>query len=560
MVMSLLSRPKATRMPSFVIVASSSSSSSSSPQTTTPPVSQVNPSPHPLHSHRRHSSTGNAYFPDVSPPSSLLPSSVSAQSPSPVARSLSAPASVAPLARIFATAVCSNLPPSPSLIFSSSSSSSLPMAPAMTTTSSASSSFSSSSSSSKKSFLHCLRSLPGRRSLPRPGTRAYDRLHPLAQYVAMDEELNSLLRPLMRYPPPSHRTSPYDAAVLHVAHQRHLSCLYSLTRLCLSGPSYGPPPPRPYIDRLPQSDREDLTSEGYCESILFAARAISRGFRIRGVDTQLGGLKPHAIALHTAHETCRWRVREALNAILPRSFLHSPSPHPDHPELYQKHQDDLLSWVHQLRALIGPLLQDFEDRWVEFERRVCSLYFCLDGHHPRCRHRTDRALRAGQHWATVLSSALEDGTLHQDLIDEVHPSIVLALPRLVLLSVLLPSSSSSSSPDPKDDLLSLILSSLLPSSSSTNDSSHPSDPHLISLSSLLPSLSSQDLVHLRRMLVPTEDDHGPQPHPHTCLPSNLLSAYSSICTLADQVHSGPRAKDVPTLLNVALQSLSPPVA
>lgn len=104
--------------------------------------------------------------------------------------------------------------------------------------------------------------------------------------------------------------------------------------------------PRPYLSSLPTNDRFELENQ-FSENILFAAQALTHGFRIRGIELYSGHLRPFAQKLAAALEAVRFVFRMS-------SFQS----------------------VHDL-FLLSPVMQDFLAAWADFEREICTAYFGL---------------------------------------------------------------------------------------------------------------------------------------------------------------------------------------
>lgn len=103
--------------------------------------------------------------------------------------------------------------------------------------------------------------------------------------------------------------------------------------------------PREHRDILPSHDRNEL-EHGYSENIMFAAEALSRGFRIRGIENHTADLVQPAQMLCAIFEAIRFKLR--LRA---ESNLFAP-----YTDCFQ-------------------ILMEFDVIWTEFEAKICSFYF-----------------------------------------------------------------------------------------------------------------------------------------------------------------------------------------
>ncbi|KAI8919459.1 hypothetical protein DFJ77DRAFT_278782 [Powellomyces hirtus] len=104
---------------------------------------------------------------------------------------------------------------------------------------------------------------------------------------------------------------------------------------------------RAYRRQLPPEDQRELEG-GFSENILFAAQALSCGFRIRGIEEYTQELYEPARQLHVAIE--------ALRLAFCRRALGCPSPP----------YEDLF-----------PVLRDFDRAWTAFEQKICFCYFSV---------------------------------------------------------------------------------------------------------------------------------------------------------------------------------------
>lgn len=148
--------------------------------------------------------------------------------------------------------------------------------------------------------------------------------------------------------------------------------------------------PRPYLTSLPTNDRNELENQ-FSENILFAAQALSHGFRIRGIETSSFHLRIFAEKLAAALEAVRFVFRTS-------------SVQMDH---------DLLT--------LTPVTQDFLHAWATFEHEICRAYF---------------GLADADEWVKLLVRSIELGISRQYFgvtdVDGMEPFLMFGLPRLAM--------------------------------------------------------------------------------------------------------------------------------
>ncbi|KAI8817524.1 uncharacterized protein EV422DRAFT_570571 [Fimicolochytrium jonesii] len=161
---------------------------------------------------------------------------------------------------------------------------------------------------------------------------------------------------------------------------------------------------RQYRRQLPADDQRELEG-GFSENILFAAQALSRGFRIRGIEEYTAELYEPARQLHSAIEMLRAAfTRRALACSSPPYF-----------DLY-------------------PVMKEFDTAWTLFEQKICFCYFSVTY--------GGRAGRAEElDMFQVLMSETIIRAVHCGYITwpQVHtfdPVVIFAVPRLCIVSAL----------------------------------------------------------------------------------------------------------------------------
>ncbi|KAI8053898.1 hypothetical protein BDF22DRAFT_742875 [Syncephalis plumigaleata] len=433
--------------------------------------------------------------------------------------------------------------------------------------------------------------------------------HPFTVYTRADDELRTLTD---RFASSNAETVRNLAPRAHILHQQHLRALHVLVRMMVPRSRFGP---LAYRNRIPVDDRNELERDGYCESVLFAARALARGYRIRGAERDTFELRDLGVALYAAYEAVRVRLRcelarinsSSVDTLLMRYAFLDALRHASRPtqnleadewtistddediELYTVLQCDTAFTCrsHKKRAeqnanvnaLMGirSALLDFHRSWVAFERAVCRCYFCTEGHRPGCRHQGEISCKVVQQWRDTLTIAVHEQLLDANMVAEVDPSVVLAVPRLALLDTAIrdmgalcskPITLSPVKARSCPNLLSaagrpttnpaLAESSQMSNLTSENDGLMQTDPDsepdvwwtgysggLVALRAELRTFSPKDLRQLRRRLVlSTMASENAVELPVLAKSAKVDAAFRSICAHADALHSGAGAHAV----------------
>ncbi|EPZ32116.1 hypothetical protein O9G_002611 [Rozella allomycis CSF55] len=156
--------------------------------------------------------------------------------------------------------------------------------------------------------------------------------------------------------------------------------------------------PRTYRSVIPREDQMEL-EDGFSENILFAAEAISRGFRIRGIENYTDLLKHPAVQLHGAFEAVRFVFRNRA--------MNNPEP-PYH-------------------DLVG-VMTVFDQAWAKFEQEMCICYFGY--------HMVRGVDTIAESMNKTIEETVEKGLIKRDDIIEYDPSMMFIVPRLTLLHML----------------------------------------------------------------------------------------------------------------------------
>lgn len=161
---------------------------------------------------------------------------------------------------------------------------------------------------------------------------------------------------------------------------------------------------REYRRQLPLEDQRELES-GFSENILFAAQALSRGFRIRGIEQFTPTLVQPALELAAALEALRFVFRSRA--------LRDPTPF---------HQD--------LFEVIG----GFDAAWTRFEQRICFCYFEVTNGGVAPSVKDSDMLQVLM--SETLIRAIHAGHISTTSLSNLDPSVLIALPRLTIIAAL----------------------------------------------------------------------------------------------------------------------------
>ncbi|KAJ3016806.1 Lateral signaling target protein 2 [Thoreauomyces humboldtii] len=161
---------------------------------------------------------------------------------------------------------------------------------------------------------------------------------------------------------------------------------------------------RSYRRQLPAEDQRELEG-GFSENILFAAQALSRGFRIRGIEDYTAELYEPARQLHAAVEALRL-------AFSTRALSCSSPPYPD----------------------MYPVLRDFDRAWTAFEQKICFCYFSVT-----CSARPGRSDELDMFqvlMSETLIRAVNHGYITWSQVYNFDPLVMFAVPRLCIVAAL----------------------------------------------------------------------------------------------------------------------------
>ncbi|KAI8805482.1 hypothetical protein BJ742DRAFT_741360 [Cladochytrium replicatum] len=161
---------------------------------------------------------------------------------------------------------------------------------------------------------------------------------------------------------------------------------------------------RDYRRQLPPEDQRELEG-GFSENILFAAQALSKGFRIRGIERFTSDLVDPARLLCATFET--------LRVVLRRRAMISAAPP----------LDDL-----------APIVKEFDIAWTAFERKICFCYFEIQ--YTGAPGKEDGTDMFQVLLSETILYSLKQGYFTLDQVESADPEVIIGLPRLALLAAL----------------------------------------------------------------------------------------------------------------------------
>jgi hypothetical protein len=181
--------------------------------------------------------------------------------------------------------------------------------------------------------------------------------HILHANTTLDKNLLKSIRILQKIKDSTTSSFRKKSDKLHRAQKLLLDTLYLIHTL--SDEEYKSA--RDYRRQLPPEDQRELEGS-YSENILFAAQALSHGFRIRGIEQFTTDL------YEPAKEVCA--SLEALRYVLNRAACTTPGILTSTFAMGQEEHKVVLERV------FGALF-DFDKAWTQFERSICFCYFSV---------------------------------------------------------------------------------------------------------------------------------------------------------------------------------------
>ncbi|KAJ9060029.1 hypothetical protein DSO57_1035224 [Entomophthora muscae] len=313
---------------------------------------------------------------------------------------------------------------------------------------------------------------------------------PLSLYYYAEEHLSTAIRQLEKVRSVVSRRFHRNTERVHMAQQLLLDTIF----LVYSDMDSQLKCSKAHRAQLPVEDQMEL-NQGFSENILFAAQAIVHGFHIRGIEHCSDELREPALQL------CA--TLEALRHVFRTRSLEAPEP--------------------PYNGLFAVLI-DFDVAWTVFEQEICRSYFSAM-HESECKARPKNFGQLVDLMKRTLHAEV-GSTIPLELVEELDPSIMFALPRLTLLSCLL---------DPSQPLVG-------------KDCFDWFIPHKESLSSLTKEtshLTPQHLAELKTWLASSE----PPPNSQA-----LATIFTDICKIVDSLQCGSNSKLFLSALNSAFQN------
>ncbi|KAJ3224974.1 hypothetical protein HK099_007603 [Clydaea vesicula] len=260
---------------------------------------------------------------------------------------------------------------------------------------------------------------------------------------------------------------------------------------------------RGYRAQLPPEDQREL-EEGFSENILFAAQALTRGFRIRGIENFTHDLLEPARTLCASIEALRMVFRKY--SLEPNSFR-------THEKLY-------------------PVLKDFDASWTKFEQKICFCYFQVTYHgRPGKQDETDMFLVL---MSETILRAVSENLVTLENMQNFDPQLMFAIPRLTIVSALVHMPDCINITDREVGFRWFRQKSEL----------------LQNLKANLNTFSKEELQELEKLLANNEDCTNNFEFKEN-KEDLFKKCYKNICLVADDLQSGPRAKEFVSILQKA---------
>ncbi|KAI9328681.1 hypothetical protein DFJ73DRAFT_800543 [Zopfochytrium polystomum] len=231
---------------------------------------------------------------------------------------------------------------------------------------------------------------------------------PLSLFYHADEYLTRAIKNLQKLTDTSSETFRRRNERVHRAQRLLLESIYLVYQDTDDTPYYRAP--RDYRRQLPADDQRELDG-GYSENILYAAQALSQGFRIRGIEGFTAELVQPARELYAALEAVRFVFRSRA--------VRDPSP--VHEDLFE-------------------VLRAFDYAWAAFEQKICFCYFSVTWGAAGAAGVQDMDMLQVWSFSILMSEtilrATSRGYLHRDQIQSFDPTAIVAVPRLTLVTAL----------------------------------------------------------------------------------------------------------------------------
>ncbi|RKP04289.1 hypothetical protein CXG81DRAFT_23065 [Caulochytrium protostelioides] len=309
---------------------------------------------------------------------------------------------------------------------------------------------------------------------------------------------------------PRYRSRLYD---VHEAQKRVLQAIWIIRTE--AGPLVNAD--RGYRQQLPLRDQEELDG-CYSENILFAAQALSRGFRIRGIEAFAPELRVDAQVVCASLDALR-------HALLYGAASRRRVP------------------VADFQAGMAGVLQDFDAAWCRFENHICFTYLEATAVHDAQQGLArPQYVDASTMMQTLLTSTievyLENGILDRAAVEACDPDIVFALPRLALFRILV-------------DAQGL---GLLDANEPRRSSRYlrQCTQYLLRVRRIMQTMAAEELRTLERMLGDTAFVEACSVGQPLWRETSAHGVYRAVCRIADDLQMGHTAKEFSDILKNVL--------
>ncbi|TPX31315.1 hypothetical protein SmJEL517_g05335 [Synchytrium microbalum] len=223
--------------------------------------------------------------------------------------------------------------------------------------------------------------------------------HPLSLFIHSDEQLTKAIKSLHKVRDPASLKFRHKCESVHRTQRLLLESIHLVYSEC----DISIRADKTYRSRLPPEDQRELEG-GFSENILFAAQALARGFRIRGIESFTNELVEPARNLCAAMEALRFvfRMRRVGkdNTELPYSDLEA-------------------------------VLKDFDQAWAVFEQHICFCYFTVT--YTGRPGRTDETDMFQVLMSETIMRAISEGLITRSQLAEFDPSVIIGVPRLTII-------------------------------------------------------------------------------------------------------------------------------
>ncbi|KAJ3188517.1 hypothetical protein HK101_009116 [Irineochytrium annulatum] len=228
---------------------------------------------------------------------------------------------------------------------------------------------------------------------------------PLSLYFHADESLTHAIKALKRVRNPNSDAFRRKSDRVHRAQRLLLDTIHIL----YSELDDTHRAPRDYRRHLPPEDQRELEG-GFSENILFAAQALSKGFRIRGIEQFTHELADPARELCAAMEAMRYVCRSgALNG-----------------------WSGVGEEVRSQEGRLVDVVRDFDVCWTAFEQKICFCYFSVT--YSGRPNRIDETDMFQVLMSETIIRAVRVNLITADQLQAFDPTVIVAIPRLTILS------------------------------------------------------------------------------------------------------------------------------